>query len=201
MQTWGHDRPQQVAFTLHAVLISSSIFLMVAAGLIAANLFGLQMCQITQAKLSAHDQFRKLLNVLISDVRSAQRLQIGQGTATTFQGIALNRAQQGNAILLYPSSTNTNQFIRYFVDTTDKKLKRMTNGASVPKVIAHAVSNSVVFSAQNFGGTTLTNPESQCVIGVNLQFNQLQFPFIDIGPGKYYDAYQLQTRIARRAME
>jgi hypothetical protein len=77
----------------------------------------------------------------------------------------------------------------------------MTNGARTPTVIAHALRNSLVFSAEHFGGTILTNPENQCVIGVNLQFNQLQFPFIDIGPGKYYDAYELQTRIARRAME
>lgn len=201
MQIRGHRQSPPQAFTLHAVLISSSIFFVVAAGLISSHLFGLQMCQITQAKLSAQDQSRKLLNLLMSDVRAAQSLQIAQGSGATFLEIGPNRPQQGNSLLLYPSAANTNQYIRYYVDPSDNKLKRLTDGGGIPKIIVPAVSNSVVFTAERFDGTILTNAENQCVIGVNLQFSQLQFPMLDIGPGHYYASFQFQTKIARRALE
>jgi hypothetical protein len=78
-------------------------------------------------------------------------------------------------------------------------LKRATNGASEATIIASAISNEVVFSAEDFTGKPLLNNSQDYVIGLNMQFYQLQYPAVQIGPGKFYDYYQLQTRVTPRA--
>ena len=67
--------------------------------------------------------------------------------------------------------------------------------------MASAISNQVVFTAENHLGQVLTNNNNNRVIGLTLQFYQLQYPTINIGPGGLYDFYQLRTRITRRALE
>ena len=54
-------------------------------------------------------------------------------------------------------------------------------------------------TAEDFTGTPLMNNAMECVIGLNLQFYQLQYPSVTIGPGKHYNYYQLQTRVTPRA--
>ena len=49
--------------------------------------------------------------------------------------------------------------------------------------------------------SVLTNNENNRVIGLTLQFYQIQYPVIRIGPGELYDFYQLRTKITRRTLE
>jgi hypothetical protein len=58
-----------------------------------------------------------------------------------------------------------------------------------------------VFSSEDFAGNVLSNSFNNRVICVRLQFFRLDDPTIAIGAGHYYDFYQLQTRITRRALE
>ena len=98
---------------------------------------------------------------------------------------------------MYPS-TDTNIFIRYFWDAGDKKLKRTLSGA-LATAVAHSISNSLVFTAEDYAGNVLTNFQNNCLVGVNLQFYELGHPKVPIGPGQYYESYQLRTRMMRRA--
>jgi hypothetical protein len=66
--------------------------------------------------------------------------------------------------------------------------------------VAHAISNQIVFTAEDYAGRILTNNENNRVIGLSLQFYQLQYPAIPIGPGNHFDYYQLRTKITRRAL-
>ena len=91
-------------------------------------------------------------------------------------------------------------FVRYFRDS-DEKLKRVANGSPTPTVIASAISNQVVFTSEDFMGAVLTNNENNRVIGLALQFYQLEYPSVSIGPGNLYDSYQLRAKITRRALE
>src|SRR5439155_21057321 len=102
----------------------------------------------------------------------------------------------GSAIQVYPS-TNTNVFVRYFWSATDRTLRRATNGAAQSSLVASAVSNAMVFSSEDFSGHVLTNNENNRVIGLALQFYQLQYPAVAIGPGNFYDYYQRRTKITR----
>jgi type II secretory pathway pseudopilin PulG len=196
----GGDRRGRRAFTLPELMVTTAIFMLVIGGVVASNLFGMRMFTLTQTKLGNSDISRRTIDLLIADVRSVKKVQVGAGTFTSFAESAVNTVQQGNAVQLYPT-TATNTFIRYYWDTTDQNLKRTTNGASAPVVVGYAVSNSLVFTREDFSGNILSNNQSHSVIGVTLQFSQLLFPPVNIGPTSYYDFYQLQAKITRRTQE
>ena len=190
----------QIAFTLSELMVSSSILLLVIAGVLSAHLFGQRMFSLTQAKLSASDDSRVAISRLVGEIRSAKSLKVGSGNLAAFTEVALSNLQQGSALQVY-LSTNTNAFVRYYWDSTDQKLKRTTNGATSGEIIAHSLTNSLVFTSEDFNGTILTNNQNNRVIGITMQFYQMQYPVIHIGPGYYYDFYQLRAKITRRALE
>jgi hypothetical protein len=67
-------------------------------------------------------------------------------------------------------------------------------------VIANAVSNQIVFRAEDFTGRLLSNNFNNRVISMELNFYQIQYPVTAVGPGNYYDFYRLRTRITRRTL-
>ena len=188
------------AFTLPEVLIAMSIATLVLGAVMGSHLFGLRMFELTRAKLGASDDARRALNLMIGEIRAAKVVRIGQGDQTAFAEIPPNTPQAGNAIQVY-GSTNTNSFVRYFYLPADRSLRRLASGSAQPTVVAGSVSNQTVFTSEDFSGRILTNNENNRVIGLALQFYQLQYPAVAIGPGNHFDSYQLRTRITRRALE
>lgn len=188
------------AFTLPEAMIAMSLFMVVMGGLIFSHIYGMRMFQLSRSKLGASDEARRAVSKLAEEIRSAKILRIGTGGLTNFTARGISETQSGNAIQVYPT-TNTSSYVRYYWDSADKRLKRTTNGLSSVYVVANAISNNVVFTAEDHLGNVLTNNNNNRVIGLTLQFFQLQYPTIDIGPGGLYDFYQLRTRITRRALE
>lgn len=191
---------RQIAFTLPEMMIALSILTLVLAGIISSHLFGIRMLEITKAKLGASDEARSAISKLISEIRSAKRIQIGTGDLTGFSEVADGLPQQGSAVQIY-GTTNTNFYARYYWDAGDKKLKRTANGNPAVAIIAQSITNTLVFTAEDFAGNLITNNQNNSVIGLLLQFYQIQYPVIPIGPGNYYDFYQLRTRVTRRTLE
>jgi prepilin-type N-terminal cleavage/methylation domain-containing protein len=187
-------------FTLPEIMVSMTIIMLVMAAVLGSHLFGMRMFELTKAKLGASDDARKAIGLLIAEIRSAKVVRIGQGNQSTFVETPPNSLQSGSAIQVYPS-TNTNVFVRYFWSGSDRTLRRATNGAAQPSLVASAISNATVFTSEDSSGRILTNNENNRVIGLALQFYQLQYPAVSIGPGNYYDYYQLRTKITRRALE
>ena len=187
-------------FTLTELMVSVAITMLVMAGLITSHLFGLRMHELSKVKLGVSEDSRVALSLLTDDIRAAKSLRFGTGSLSSFTEIPLNTPQTGNALQLYPG-TDTNVFIRYYWDGTDSLLKRTTNGSTATTVVANPITNSVVFTAENYSGTTLTNNQNNCVVAVNLQIFRLDYPVTLIGPGKFYDTYRLHTTVTRRALE
>ena len=188
------------AFTLVELMVTMALFIVVIGGVIFSHITGLKMYEITKAKLGANDQTRTALGLLMSEVRSAKTIDIGVLSGATFTEIADGSPQQGTALQILPT-TSTNTYIRYYLDTSDKKLKRTTSSVSTPDIIAENITNTVVFTSEDYAGTVLTQSQNNRVLGVTLQFYQIQYPIVRIGAGQYYDFYQLKTRITRRALE
>jgi hypothetical protein len=189
------------AFTIPEIMITMTIVVMILATVIACHLLGLRMYELTKAKLGASDDARKAIGVMVSEIKSAKSVRIGEGDLGKFNEVGLDTPHIGNAIQI-STTTNTNAWVRYFWDPADQKLKRGANGDAVPKVIASAVSNrnsQAIFSIEDYQGMPLLNNASEFVVGVNLQFYQLLYPYVEIGPGKQYDYYQLQTKVTPRA--
>ncbi len=188
------------AFTFTELLIVMALLTVLLTGVIAAHITGLRMVGITRAKLGANDEARQAINHLIEEIRTGKLVKIGNGDLDSFNEIALNTPQRGSAIQIYPS-TDTNQYIRYFWDSSTRELMRSTNGASAVSLVANSITNNIIFSSEDFRGAVLTNNENNRVIGLTLQFYQIHYPTVRIGPGEHYDFYQLRTKITRRALE
>jgi hypothetical protein len=52
----------------------------------------------------------------------------------------------------------------------------------VPFPCRHSITNNIVFSAEDAVGNVLTNNDNNRVIALTLQFYQIQYPIIKIGP-------------------
>jgi type II secretory pathway pseudopilin PulG len=189
----------QRAFTLTEVMVSTAVCLLVMSGVITTYLFGLRLFEFTKPKLSASDDAREAVSRLAEEVRSAHIIRIGHGSLSNFTEVVPNVLQRGTAIQIY-ASTNTNVFTRYYWDAVDRKLKRTTNGSTFACVVANSVSNDLVFTSEDFKGTVLTNNLNNRVIGLKLEFYQIQYPVIKVGPGEYYDYYKMETRLTRRKL-
>jgi len=185
-------------FTLAEFGVSVALFLLVLLGVLYSHLFGMRAYELAKSKLGANGSVRSVISRLTDEIRSAAAVQVGTGDLCTFAVATTNTPQQGNAIQIYPTD-DTNRFIRYYLDPTQQKLRRITDGSVASTVVASAVTNQVVFTAEDFSGQILTNHEDSRVIGFTLQFYQLQYPAVSIGPGSLYDFCQFSAKYARRS--
>lgn len=199
IQKWNSAASRR-AFTVTEIMVVGSLLLLVIGGVLSTHMFGIRMFQITKAKLGASDEARKAISKLVSEVRSSKMVKVGEGSLTTFTEVGVDSPQKGSAIQVYPG-VETNNFIRYFWDSGDKRLKRTTNGATSVAIIANYVTNNLVFTCEDFAGNILTNNQNNRVIALTLQFFQIEFPVVSIGPGHTYDFYQLRTKMTRRNLE
>jgi len=190
---------RRAAFTVAEFMVAMAVVLLVLAGVMGVFLYGLRTVEFISPKLGASDEARKAISLLLHEIRSAHVLRIGTGNVSSFAEVPPDTQQMGSAIQIHPS-TNPNDFVRYFWDANDRKLKRTTDGTTAVQVIANSVSNQMVFTAEDFGGRILTNNYNNRVIGLTLQFYQIQYPTMPVGPGNLYDYYQLRTRVTRRTI-
>ncbi|MEW6159508.1 MAG: hypothetical protein AB1813_18935 [Verrucomicrobiota bacterium] len=197
----GQIRNSQKGFTYPALMISAGILTMTLAGILATHVFGLRMCGITQAKIGANVHARKLLGKVVPDLRAAQAIRIGQWNRDQFVEVAPNQPVQGNAVQLYMAANNTNDFIRYYVEPADNTFRRYLSSGGNSQVLANGVSNSMVFAAVAFDGSILTNKANNAAVKMNLEFLQLQNPALEIGPGNFYQSYQLTAKVTHRVQE
>jgi len=193
-------RSRRLAYTLTEVMVASAIFSLVILGSLSANIFGLRLYGITKAKLGASDEAREAVSRLVNEVRSAKIVRVGNGGLTTFTNIPMGTPQAGNALQIFPT-TNTTEFIRYYWDVTDSQFKRTTDAGGTSIVVANYVTNQIVFRAEDHLGNLMTSGQNNRVINLMLEFYQIQYPIVEIGPGGLFDYYKLETRITRRALE
>lgn len=190
------------AFTLVEMMITMVTVVIVVGAVLASSMYGMRMLQIVKPKLGASDEARRAISLLTDEIREARSVKLGSGSVSTFTEVAPFSQQVGNAIQVYPS-TDTNRYIRYFWDGADMKLKRTTNGTTATYVVANCVSNQnseFVFRCQDALGNTLSNNFNNRVIAMTLQFYQIEYPVMPVGPGHYYDFYQLRAKITRRTL-
>lgn len=189
------------AFTLTEILITMGIFAFVVLGMINLHIFGLKLDKMVEVKLQATEDARAALSQLAKDIRGAGVVRVGTGDASSFTEAGFNALQEGNALQIYPIKTNTTTYVRYYLDTADGELKRLSSSSGSPTVVSGWVTNSIIFTSEDFSGNVLSNSLNNRVIGINLEFYKLDNPMVQFGEGNYYDYFRLQTRVTRRALE
>ena len=184
-------------FTLPEILIATTVFLLMLAGILAANLFGLRMFQINETKLNAITWSRQTVGNITAEVHTCDTVQVGNVTTNGgFEGLLNGETQQGNGLLIYPT-TNINAFTIYFVDPLDETFRQTvaTPGGTNTVILADSVTNLMAFSAQDFSGNVLTNNLNNRVIHLTLEFYQPARFMLDA------DYYKLETSVTRRALQ
>ncbi len=194
------NRSRRAAYTIAEIMVASALFSLVILGSVGANIFGLRLYGITKAKLGASDEAREAVSRLVNEVRGAKIVRVGNGGLSTFSPIAMGQPQAGNALQIFPT-TNSTPFIRYYWDSNDTRFKRTTDGTGSSVVVANFITHQIVFRAEDHLGNVMTNGQNNRVINLKLEFYQIQYPIVNIGPGGLFDYYKLETRITRRALE
>jgi prepilin-type N-terminal cleavage/methylation domain-containing protein len=181
-------------FTLPEILIAMAVFLLVLGAIISANVFGLKMFQMNQAKLNVTRWSRETIEKITAEVHACDTVWVGDVTNGVFEGLLDGETQQGTALLIYPTANTTN-YIIYFVNPTDKTFQRTTDQPGTAEVLADSVTNTIIFTAQDFSGNVLTNKNNNRLIHLTLEFYQ---------PERFMqgaDYYKLETSMTRRALQ
>jgi hypothetical protein len=181
-------------FTLPEALIAMTVFLFVIGGIIAANLFGLRMFQITETKLNVTQWSRETIEKITGEVHACNDVQVGNITNGVFEGLLDGETQQGTSLLIYPAA-NTSNYIMYFVNTSDQTFQRTTDQTGATEILADSVTNTLPFSARDFSGNILTNSQNNQVIHLTLEVYQ---------PARFMqgaDYYKLETSVKQRVVQ
>ena len=190
-----HDEPWrsgELAFTLPELMVTVAILILLVGAMVSTNLFGLRMFQIEETKLNASDEAHKIVGVLMDEIHSCDSFQIGTVTNGTFTGLPLGASQIGPALIVYPT-TNTTNFIVYYVNAADQKFRRTTSARGSTKVLAQSVTNLTdLFRAQDYQGNLLTNSQDNTVLHLKLEFYEAT------RYGVPPDYYKLETSATRR---
>ena len=125
-----------------------TVFLLILAGIVSANLFGLRMFQFNSTKLAATDWSRRTFGKISDEVHSCNSIAIlNVDTNGNFVGLLSGETQQGNALQIYPT-TNTGNYTIYFVNPPDQTFRRTASDQSSGALIR--IRKSTVSGSQTF---------------------------------------------------
>jgi len=181
-------------------MVTMAVFTLLMAALFSAHLMGMRMRKVSETKLSSTASARKTLNNIRDEVRMAKTLTVGNGGQSSFTQVPNFSQQIGNALQIY-ATTNTNSFVRYYLDASEQSLMRVTSSNTTPQLIADSITNRLVFAAEDFKGNVMTNAQKTRVIRMAFEFYQKEYALAGTTNGGMYDYYRVQTRITRRAIE
>jgi len=193
------------------MVITVGVFLFIFIGaMIAVQIFGLRVYTLAATKLAATTGGREALNQIREQIREGRTIYVGNCSSpitSSFKYIT-NALQQGNALIIYPT-TNTVWYSIYYLDTsttTNRLIQfNVSNNITIfTNVLALYVTNQIVFDMEDWQTNIVTSENSldnRLLIRVTMQFSQWEYPIGYIGGVGYnaFDYYQLRTRVFRRA--
>ena len=199
-------------FTLVEMVITVGVFLFIFTGvMVAVQIFGLRIYTLAATKLVATAGGRQALNQIRDQIRQGKMVYVGNCSSpinSSFALIGTTNSQQGNALIIYPT-TNTTSYSIYYLDTstTTNRLIQFNVSNSVTtytKMLAKYVTNQIVFDMEDWQTHIVTNEQSldnRLLVRVTMQFSQWEYPLAFVGGVglNAYDYYQLRTRVFRRA--
>jgi hypothetical protein len=142
--------------------------------------------------------------MLSDDISAAWLVKVGTEGPTGFTPAPHRTSKEGNALKVWPDSHDPGYFVVYYVDGAAGELLRYTSSAPVAEVVAWGVINTDVFTGEFFDKElstwgTLVDDRTSMVVGVMLEFSELERTGTPLGPAHTYKSYQFQTRLKWRA--
>jgi len=192
------------------MVIAVGTFAFLVGAIVCLQLFALRIYTLAATKLTATQGGREALNQIREQIREGKIVYVGTCSNTiysSFQLITNTMPQQGNALIIYPT-TNTSWCSIYYLDTsttTNRLLQfNVSNSATTyTNTLAVYLTNQIVFDARDWRNNIVTNDQSldnRLLIEVTMQFSQWEYPVAFVGGvgANAYDYYQLRTRVFRR---
>ncbi len=193
----------RLAFTLPEMMVSMSVFILMALGVIMTMIFCLKYDELVTSKLGSTEKSRMSFDDLMNDIRGSKKWNIGTGSGSSFTAYSNQNALVGTALQLYSDANNLSNYTRYWFDTNHMWLCRKTSSSSNYTILAQYLTNSsgtgMTFRAQDYNGTTLQDLQYKYVIVTLMEFCEYQYPITKVGPGNYYDYYRIQLVAASHA--
>ena len=187
----GNNR-RLAAFTLPEAMIALTLFALLILGIVSVNLFGLRWYQLGQTDMVATDSARVAMGKMTGEIQNCSSVLVGNISNGVFVAHVAGEPLTGDSAMIY-SLTNTNNYVLYYLNVTNKTFIRFESDLNTNQVIAQTVTNTVLFQAQRLPGNVLTNAQNNFVVHCSLQFysapNQNPAP----------NCYQLQTSVAPRS--
>jgi hypothetical protein len=192
------------AFTLTELSIASTIFMLVVAGVVTANIFGLRMLEFTEPKQQAARRAQELINELSDDIGTAWLVEVGDVAVSTFVPVARGVMKEGNALRIVPDGDDPAYFVVYYKDPNSDELLRYTSTEPEATVVAWGVTNHLVFTGEAYNHEqdqwmTLDNNRTSMGLRVLLEFSELERTATPLGPEFIYKSYQFESRLTWRA--
>jgi len=195
------------------MVITVGVFLFLFTGVwVAIQVFGLRISTLAATKLVATAGSRKAMNQIRLQIQQAKTVYVGNCSVTgpTPFSLILSNYQQGNALIIYPT-TNMASYTIFYLDFSapTNYLNQYNVLNSVPvltNTLAAFLTNQIVFAAADYNGNIWTSTNysglsNRLVIWVTMQFSQWEYPVGYVGGVgvNAFDYYQLRTRVYRRA--
>ena len=178
-------------FTFIEIMISAGLMSLVVLVFLACYMASQEFAEFVRPKIQNTQYARESLGPLMEEIRSANSVQVGTGTVSSFTIAASGKPQAGNAIRIYPT-TNLSQYIYYYQDPTNNLLMKMSLSSTIAVTNASGVTHRTPFAVENFTGTVLTNAQDNCVLSILLRMRR------DSRISGISDNYQLRTKVTRR---
>ena len=224
-------RPSQTAargLTLVELLVAVTVFTLVILATVAMQVYASRVYTLAATRLTATEEARAAMNDVRDKVRGARLVYVGNYVNAgnfppyDFKAMTNGDPQQGNALMIYPTTT-TNAFTLVYLEpgyktnnfsvfsssgailgTNSLLMITFTNGTMVgSNDVADYITNQIVFDAENFEGAILSSNQNNYLIHMTMSFAQWEYPIAFIGTNSFnaYDYYQLNTVMTRRDMD
>ncbi len=208
-------RPQRCirdcrAFTMVELVTVMGLIVIIGGAMILCNLFGLSMSMRQEIWMDATSDTARTVGKLMTDIRSAQILEVGNYVNGSFVQVPNYTNQWGDAIRIFiatnafATSTSSPPWIDYYYSSSTSNLIRTNwEGPGVPgsysEVCANPITNdSRIFTFEDSLGNTNFTSATISVVDVYLSYIKFQNPQITIAPGGLVDLYAVRTRIVPR---
>lgn len=168
MTTNPCHRKCRAGFTLTEIMIATAVFTMIMSAVVAMNIFAARSTSGVARMLELGTK-SNVLNLLCNDVKNAQSAAIQNYSGSTFSSISYGSAQQGNALkVVVPSGTNT-ATIYYYVDANGDMWRwDKTSTNYTAKRYLTDITNTVVFSSEDYSGAVVSNSIARTLIDINV---------------------------------
>jgi hypothetical protein len=171
---------------------------MVVLAVVSVNLFGLRMIELTEPKMMAETEARRILDTFIDDVRGANSVEVPTGAGGKLEG---------NALIMEWWLTDRTNIIEYiFIDASNELIRservQGVAGTEVERLLAGGISSSPerpIFSCEDHTGIVLAEPQRRMIIAMQLEFQRLHPTEYLVGDNGRFADYQLRTQVAFRS--